>query len=152
MSSPLERKILQITERVWDVLLGIALRPREPAELQWNDASFTIAYVGVSGAWRGEVLLACDAELVRYAAARLYELDAEEVTDMHVRETIYELGNVLAGNLKQLLPEPSALKIPVVGHGDNLRVRIRVPDDPSASRIAVDCYGWPMLVALARHS
>lgn len=147
----LEQQIYEVLDDVWSSMLGLGMQPRAVDASYQTDTLFTTAYVGVQGAWRGEVLLACDAELARYVAAQFYEIKPALVTDAEIRETLYELGGIVAGNLKRLLPEPSSLSVPLVGYGGNLRVRLRLPNQPAATRVLADYYGRPLVVVLTRH-
>jgi len=72
------------------------------------------AAVSVTGAWRGHVVISFSATAARRAAAALLGVDFEEVSVADVTDAVGELANILGGNVKSLLPEPSALSLPHV--------------------------------------
>jgi chemotaxis protein CheX len=73
-----------------------------------------IATVLVSGAWQGRVTLGCSVTLARAAAAALLGVGADEVAATDLIDAMGELANVIGGNVKGLLPERSALSLPIV--------------------------------------
>jgi len=68
--------------------------------------------VQFAGAWSGGVLLRCDSGLAHACAAILLADDACD--DAAVRDALGELTNIVAGNLKAVLPAPSHLSLPAV--------------------------------------
>ena len=109
-----EATVCEITEQAWLALVGEdeVLVPL-PAPLP---ADTTSSWVEIVGPWTGAVVLTCGrdtaAELTR---ALLGEhappvLEAEDVDD-----ALGELANVVGGNVKAVLPGPSALGLPEVG-------------------------------------
>jgi chemotaxis protein CheX len=70
--------------------------------------------VRISGSWGAEVRLGCSAELARAAAGVMFGLPSDEVTPADVADALGELTNILAGNLKSLLPGVNALGLPSV--------------------------------------
>jgi chemotaxis protein CheX len=72
------------------------------------------AAVSVSGAWRGHIVVECSASGSRQVAAALMGMAAGDVTGDDVVDALGELANVIGGNVKSLLPAPSALSLPHV--------------------------------------
>ena len=120
MSAPISELIdsatvQAIADEVWVAMLGEDELPVPlPADLPVETVS---SWVTVSGPWNGAVVLTCAPstaeELTRVVLrAHLPEhLDSEDVDD-----ALGELANVLGGNIKSLLPGPSQLGLPEVGH------------------------------------
>jgi chemotaxis protein CheX len=105
-----------IAEAVWQAYLGELgdIRIDEPGTtaIVAGDDVFA-AYVLVGGAWQGGVMLCCGTETAeRLASAMLGVPVPVDTTD--VGDAIGELANVLGGNVKSLVPQPSAISLPVV--------------------------------------
>jgi chemotaxis protein CheX len=70
------------------------------------------AQVRIVGAFDGRVRLEMTSALARQLAAQLFGLPEEEVAGELVADAIGELANIIAGNVKALLPDPSRLGLP----------------------------------------
>jgi chemotaxis protein CheX len=115
MTTPLVRPedLVAITEQVWTSFLdpdGSRPLVQVPAEAP----SDVCGAVSVTGAWRGHVVIECSAAASRHAAAALFGIEDDEVTAADVADALGELANIIGGNVKVLLPEPSALSLPYV--------------------------------------
>ena len=109
-----EATVIEIAEQAWSALVGeeeflVAL----PAPLPADTLS---SWVTIAGPWNGVVVVTCGrdtaAELTR-ALLREHapaELEAEDVED-----ALGEIANVVGGNVKAVLPGPSALGLPETG-------------------------------------
>jgi chemotaxis protein CheX len=82
------------------------------------------ACVHLSGAFTGSVTVQCSDSAARDAAAVLFAIRVEEVTDIEVVDAIGEIANMVGGNVKAMLPGPSSLSLPAVaqGHRSSLTV------------------------------
>ena len=113
--------ILQITEAVFDTMLGIAVRG---AEGRPGDERYELtAAVYYAGAWKGAVLLECSLEQAMDWGSRLMGLPAP-IAPEDARDSLGELCNILAGNLKPLLPPGVGLSTPSVVKGADYTLRI----------------------------
>ena len=106
-----EPDIHGIATSVWADMLGLPLEAGEAGAAPER----ICAWVGISGAWSGTVTVELAAPLARRVAAALFGMSPEEVTDTEVTDAVGEVVNILGGNLKALLPGPSALSLPSVG-------------------------------------
>jgi chemotaxis protein CheX len=105
--------LVAITEQVWESFLDPeGNSPLLPALA--DGTSDVAAAVSVTGAWRGHVVIECSTAASRLAAAALLGVPAGEVTEADVADALGELANIIGGNVKALLPEPSALSLPYV--------------------------------------
>lgn len=113
-----QQQLAEIAGTVWSSLLGMTLRERETSEPspteEWHSASAT---VHISGSWNGLVILSCSTTLARRAAAAMFEMSVDDLDDLEVADALGELVNIIGGNLKCLLPEPSQLSLPTVSLG-----------------------------------
>ena len=106
--------VMSIADDVWTSLVGdgevlVPLPVPAPEE--------TISgWVEITGPWRGAVVVTCDQPTAVALTECLLRarppavIDAEDVAD-----ALGELANVLGGNVKSMLPEPSTLGLPQTG-------------------------------------
>jgi chemotaxis protein CheX len=105
--------LAEITNEVWGSLLDPGQEcPLLPFPV--DGASEVSATVSVTGAWRGHVVVECSGPASRLVAATLLSVEAGVVTGEDVADALGELANVIGGNVKSLLPGPSALSLPQV--------------------------------------
>ncbi len=114
--------VAQIVREVWTSMLGL--------EADHLDVSATFAgptmagSVGVSGLTDCLISMEIDAEGARKFGATMFGMDVTEVTDDDVCDAVGELTNMVGGNIKSLLPEPSTLSLPVVAFGRNPTLKV----------------------------
>ena len=82
-----------------------------------------MAAVYYAGAWKGAVLLECSLGQAMDWGSRLMQIPAP-VASEDARDSLGELCNVLAGNLKPLLPPGVGLSTPSVVKGADYTLRI----------------------------
>ncbi len=110
----LEEEILEITETTWRSMLGLDIQPRAlPASMGPVEGYYT-GKVEISGAWAGAVLLHGSRQLAAEAAAVIFAHESGEWSVQDSIDAMYELTNILGGNIKSLLPEPCQLSLPTV--------------------------------------
>lgn len=132
--------VASIAEEVWTALYDeeCLLAPEQalPADALSASVRFT-------GPWCGVVTVSCAASTAEQLTVRMHrarplpQLEAEDVED-----ALGELANVLGGNVKALLPGPSALGLPQVGGA--------APVGPSADTCRVDVLwrGQPLILTV----
>lgn len=142
-----EESILRIADSVWSMILGMELkRGAAPDAARANERTVT-ASVQISGAWEGVVHAQCPAGLAARAAGVMFGLPPQKVQADQVQDALGELTNMVGGNIKALLPEPSRLSLPTVVDGVGYTVRI-----PGRSRevvrVSLACDGDPLIVVV----
>jgi CheY-specific phosphatase CheX len=140
----LEEEIRQVTETVFETVLGITLTrhaavPPMPTRTVGGCVQFT-------GAWEGAVTLEVSAEFARAAAATMFGMDAAQASISDTRDAIGELTNMTGGNVKALLPEPCRLSLPTVSEGED--VTSHVHGGTNITTVAFDCSGTPLVIRL----
>ncbi|MCW2856953.1 MAG: chemotaxis protein CheX [Marmoricola sp.] len=140
--------VRMVVEEVWTSFLGAEdpLLPMAPGTL---DVGWSAA-VTVSGEWQGAVSVELPRSMAEEIARRMLGLDDEvdSVGDDDVADAVGELVNMIGGNVKSLMPGPSALSLPVVAAG---RVA-RASDVIEACRLDASWAGAPLLVSVhVRH-
>ncbi len=101
--------LLQMTEVVWSTVLGLPLEQRTETDAK---APGITGCVHITGAWEGVLLIFAAGELGRTLAASMFAMDAAEVTESETIDAICEIANILGGNIKALVPQPSLLSLP----------------------------------------
>lgn len=104
--------VVTITRDVWLSFLGLELEAAPP-EVAVLSGAVMAAAVRISGAWEGSVRLECAQGHGEIVAARMFSLEKGEVSADQACDALGELANVVTGNIKSLLPAPSALSMPV---------------------------------------
>ena len=118
--APTTDDLLEITSEVWSSYLDLEGENPLMALDAPGPAGNVCASVSLTGAWRGHVVLVCSADASREATAALMGVDADAVSEEDVADALGELANVIGGNVKSLLPEPSALSLPHVVSGEQV--------------------------------
>jgi chemotaxis protein CheX len=140
-----DEQIVAITQDVWSSFTGTAIdSASEVVALDAGDVTF--GRVAVTGPWQGCVLLACPTQLARNAASAMFDLPAEQLTDDEVADALGELTNMIAGNIKSLLPGPSRLSMPAVMVSASSTVRM--PHAVLVNTVSLACEGLPLTVSI----
>jgi chemotaxis protein CheX len=107
---------------VWETLAGcevVRLTGDVPA---FRSETRLASAVTLEGEATGKFTLACSLTLARRAAAHMFGEPVHEIELERVQDAVAELTNVVAGNLKSLVPGETKLGIPVS--------RLLEPGDP----------------------
>lgn len=114
--------VAQIIQEVWSSMLGIDVDAVEMARPETKDA--VAGSVGVTGATDCLISMEMAAEGARRFAATMFGMSDEDASDDDIADAIGELTNMVGGNIKSLLPEPSTLSLPVVAQGKSPTLRV----------------------------
>lgn len=71
------------------------------------------AAITISGGWKGSITISSSDELSRRIAAAMFRKDRDSVEPRDITDALTELTNIIAGNIKAILPGPSQLSLPV---------------------------------------
>ena len=108
----------QITQQVWELIMESEIAPCSAESLS-SQAAPQVAYVDLEGAFEGTVALQLDDRITRAAAAMMFGTDIDAVTDTEQLDTSRELANMVGGNVKCLVEQPTKLGLPVVVPADD---------------------------------
>jgi chemotaxis protein CheX len=133
--------ISQITEAVFSTMLDLPISTIDPCtEGERYELTAAVYYVG---AWQGALLLECSLDQAMEWGSRLMGLPSPIVAE-DAWDSVGELCNVLAGNLKPILPQGVGLTPSVVKGADyTLRVcnalceRLHFADTAGAFRVTL---------------
>ena len=114
--------IEQIVENVFQTMMGLEV---ERCDAPWPPPGpILTASVSLTGSWKGAVLVEYPLAEALFFTSRLISIPIpEELTD-DVRDAVGELGNMIGGNLKSILPGGVELSLPSVVWGSDYRVGI----------------------------
>jgi len=142
----MESEISQITESIWESILGVEVQQREVTGLVTEKEHTLAGCVQITGAWEGAVAVHCGVDLARQIAALMFDANPAQTSIEEVQDALGELVNMTGGNIKALLAEPCYLSLPAVVEGNNYTLRI--PGSSLVSQVAFECQGYPFLVTL----
>jgi chemotaxis protein CheX len=108
--------IESIAVDVWAAYLPSIQRPLSATPVPLRQGTDVLrATVSVEGAWNGRITVLLEQVTAAEVAEAMLGAPPEAPED--VADAIGELVNVVGGNVKSLMPSPSALSLPRVGQG-----------------------------------
>jgi chemotaxis protein CheX len=142
-----EADLDDITRTIWGTLFEHAIE-RSDCTLTGVESTVT-SIVHIDGAWRGAVMLRCPQALGAALTAEMLRSETEPTFD-DIGDALGELTNMVAGNLKALLPAPSTISLPAVVFGSDYE--LDVPNTTVVARVPFICDGQPVVVILVQRS
>ena len=142
----LEEEILEITETTWQSMLGLDIHPRALPASMGSAEGYLTGKVEISGAWTGVVLLHGSRELAAAAAAVIFSTEAGAGNEQDSLDAMYELTNIIGGNIKSLLPEPCQLSLPCVE--PTTEAHLNILGMEKMSELVFDCQEEPLFVSV----
>jgi CheY-specific phosphatase CheX len=140
----LEQEIMEKTEETWHAMLGLDLNPGDrPAGVQPGDG-FLTGKVEVEGSWEGVILLHASFQLAKTAAMGIFGYEADHVTEQDTLDALYELTNIIGGNIVSRLSGTCRLSLPCVEPTQNRHLRITGAEP--VCELNFVCRGQPLLV------
>lgn len=108
----LENEIKKYNKLVWSTLLDFEIEPKSGAfDFSSNDT--VTGSVQITGKWNGVISLYLPSPLVNKITETMFSLDSGEATTETKKDAIGEMINMIGGNLKSMLPQPSSLSTPI---------------------------------------
>lgn len=124
--------LMALVDQTWQTLFGDPIGEVGPEEIPaWEICS----RIEIRGAWRGTVTVLFPSGTAEQVACRMLEAKPGELAAEEILDAAGEMANILAGNLKSMLPQPSSLGLPVVfskAAGEN-------PDFPDNEPLSLFC-------------
>lgn len=144
----IEKAIVNITQNIWESILGLEVRrARDVAPLTQSTRERSLTgCVQLAGAWEGSVFLYCSEALAGEVAATMFGTSPETLRNGDVEDALGELTNMVAGNLKIVLPRPCQLSLPAVVEG--IDYRVIVPGTKIAAQVLFESNSKPLLVTV----
>ena len=143
----IEVDVEEITAMIWHSLFDL---PLERAGATSSDGAPAVTgFVSIDGAWDGAVILRCPMPLAtRVTTAMFQATNTPSFAD--ISDALGELTNMVAGNVKALLPSPCNLSLPAVALGNDYELSV-LGTTPLA-RVSFSCDGQPLMVTLLQRS
>ncbi|WP_168582430.1 chemotaxis protein CheX [Gephyromycinifex aptenodytis] len=138
--------VAQIVNEVWSSMLGLPVEALALETPPTIDGGAVAGSVGVSGATECLICVEMSADAARLFGATMFGLDEADASNDDISDAIGELTNMVGGNIKSLLPEPSSLSLPVVAQGTSPTLKV-----PSAKKMldaTYMCGEYPLIVTV----
>ena len=139
-------EIAQIVQTICQSVLGIDAVT--PIELRSIPAPTVAACIHIGGGWQGTMVLACSHEFARQAAAKMFQINAADCTEVELQDAVAELVNMIGGNLKALIvsDSPCQLSLPAVVAGSSYSARVTGAEP--VNQLAIDCDGATVAITV----
>jgi CheY-specific phosphatase CheX len=139
----LQGDIIEIARSILESMFDL---PLDEAATPTLDLRSTVTgCVHIDGAWNGAVILQCPMVLATRLTVEMFQGPSSPEAE-EVRDAIGELTNMLAGNVKGLLPEPCRISLPAVALGSDYR--FSVVGTVTVASVPFSCAGHPLVVTL----
>lgn len=146
--NPEESQIWDITEEVWSSILGLPLKSMDSPIMDDEGIASITGCIQITGAWSGAVTIECSGRLARKATCLMFEMEQDEPGSEEIRDAIGELINMIAGGIKQIVPSPSQISLPVVVEGREYR--LIVPGSHPVTQVAFNCEEMPLQIRVVQ--
>ncbi|UQX89582.1 chemotaxis protein CheX [Jatrophihabitans telluris] len=154
--TPSGEDLAALLDQVWTTYIGeeLAVLHTEPvdggpAPLGAPAEQILLALISISGTWNGHLTVRTLRDVAQGAATVMFDLPVEEVGDAEISDVLGEVANVIGGNVKAMLPEPSMLSLPQVVAGGGT---VSLPATELAATAQLDWRTLPIIVSLWRAS
>src|SRR5262249_14231507 len=125
---------------------GMEVSGGQPIATNRIQPSFLTGCIQITGAWNGAVTVDCAGDLARSIAAIMFDVPLEETMPDQVNDALGEMTNIIGGNFKSFLPEPSQLSLPSVAEGTDYFFRII--GSRQLAQFNFSCQGLPFQVTI----
>lgn len=146
---PDREQVRTVVRTVWSTQIGLDIHDVDEP-IGAPDGETLTATVHITGDFRGGILIECSRVLVRRAAGIMFSLPDEELSADDERDVIGELTNVVAGNIKALIPGTNSLSLPTIVEGTDYQVSS--VDVKSSDDLHFSLDGESMVLTLVEHS
>jgi chemotaxis protein CheX len=139
-----------IVWQVWTAYLG-GIAPAELAPADYVQPFDVTGAVAIAGAWHGHVILRCRVDGMAAIAAAMLELphlhpgDDSGVRLEDIVDAAGELLNIVAGNVKSLLPQPALVALPQVVLGE---AEVLWPGASASCELRTGFDQWPVMLTV----
>jgi chemotaxis protein CheX len=138
---------VHVAQEIFSTMLAIETWPVERAPGH-EQAHTVVGAIHFAGPWKGVLLLECQPLQAAAFTAKLMGIAPPDNVDDDVRDAIGEVANMLAGNLKSILPSGTALSAHTVVEGSSFTMKVGGGND--SLRIEFDSSAGPFSVTLVQ--
>ena len=143
----LESDVREITSMVWSSLFDFRLE--RAGTTSTEKAPAVTGFLSIDGAWNGAVMLRCAMPLATTLTEAMFQ-GPEDPTFADISDAVGELTNMIAGNVKALLPSPCNLSLPAVALGSDYA--LSVLGTTVLAQVSFVCEGQPLMVTVLQRS
>ena len=118
---PDEAQVRSVVRSVWSTQLGLEIQDADDSGKTAPSPTMTAA-IHISGDYRGGIRLECSRALVQRAGSIMFDLPADQISEEDERDVVGELTNVIAGNIKALIPGSNLISLPTIVEGTDYKV------------------------------
>lgn len=140
-----KEEIGQFVTDIWSTFLSTKASPTDKPFKPKGNGNTLAGCVQITGEWQGSVTLYASKEIGNKIAATMYSLGETEVEDKQIQDVVGEITNVLAGNIKSILPAPCSISLPCVAVTD---FNLHHPGSKMLTAINFECEGLFFFVVL----
>lgn len=108
---------------------------------------FITASLNCYGDWEALLTLSVSKNLASKAASKMFSIEEGLISFEQSKDAVGELANMMAGNLKSIMPGQSKLSLPNVVEGNG--PIFEIPSTEILAKIIFDCQGDFFLVTLS---
>ncbi|HIN85026.1 MAG TPA: chemotaxis protein CheX [Myxococcales bacterium] len=141
-----QAQVPAMTRYVWAVLLNIDLGLLTTQEVSLHPKVKVFeSSVNIEGGWSGRVSIRCPEFLVRRWAASMLSIAEDKVVHEDINDALGELANILAGNLKRVLPGNPRLGLPETS---SQMTGVKQRTEQACTQFTFEDAGVPFIVAI----
>lgn len=136
-----------VVQDVFGTMLGVDVQARETGPTE-RPSHPVVGAVYLAGGWKGAVHLELECQQSFRLTAKLMAMEPPTSMDDDVRDAVAELANMIAGNLKSLLPSDTVLSMPSVVEGSDFSLKVLGSNE--SVRLEFDSSDGPFRVTLVQ--
>lgn len=107
----LENEVHEYSKMVWSTLLGFEIEPK-PGVFGFSPDTIT-GSIQINGNWNGIISIYLPSSLANLITETMFSLNSGEASAETKKDAVGEVINMIGGNIKSILPQPSYLSIPI---------------------------------------
>ncbi len=130
----------------WTAVCGLPIEPLDDPIAHAERQRFLSAMIQISGDWVGAVVMDVEPGLARNISATLLGIESNVVVKHHMSDALGELVNIVGGSLKADLPPDTALSLPTLMVG--VDIRMFLPGARPVLRTSYSCNGERLQVTV----
>jgi len=142
---PIQKNYVEeIVKMIWSTTFSMEANP-SAQKIELNDPGLDRVSIQITGKWNGVIVMFLSPKLLEKMTPVFFPSDSNEHSKEELGETLCELGNMVGGNIKNLMPSPSTLAIPVTAFSDET---LDFPHTKKILQMNFECQGLGFGVCL----
>ena len=117
-----QEEVDQIVANLFLTMLGTEVSPSPQFPCRVDNIITTV--MPFAGAWKGDLILECHWPQARRFAKRFLQIEDIDDFSEDIPSTVAELANIIAGNLKSVLPAGVSIGTPSIIEGKDYSIRV----------------------------